>query len=244
MVVVAIIAILASLLLPSLISARDRAYLSTCASNLKQIGVGMAQYTGDSVCMPPGVASTPYAAARGVNNTWAYGLSSIMTYPSSANNQFGLGFLLPYIYSGYGGGATCYTDSRMPRPSVFLCPAAVRTGAYSTWGKRWGLGNAWGGGTYTYVDPYYGAFNPARDGRAETWRRINYPVAIGHSVLDNFNGSLSYGAHGQDPAVKGFLSSEKFNVSWIDGHVTTKRPARSIIGSGYEDVLTFFRLLK
>ena len=47
LVVVAIIAILAALLLPALIAARERARRSVCTSNLNQIGIGLEQYLGE-----------------------------------------------------------------------------------------------------------------------------------------------------------------------------------------------------
>jgi prepilin-type N-terminal cleavage/methylation domain-containing protein/prepilin-type processing-associated H-X9-DG protein len=47
LVVIAIIAILAAILFPVFSSAREKARQSTCASNLKQLGIAMAMYTQD-----------------------------------------------------------------------------------------------------------------------------------------------------------------------------------------------------
>lgn len=47
LVVIAIIAILASILFPVFARARENARRTSCVSNLKQLGLGMMQYTQD-----------------------------------------------------------------------------------------------------------------------------------------------------------------------------------------------------
>lgn len=61
LVVIAIIAILAAMLMPALSSARERAKLSTCASNKKQMGLALTMYAGDyRDYMPVLISMSPY----------------------------------------------------------------------------------------------------------------------------------------------------------------------------------------
>ena len=65
LVVIAIIAILASILFPVFARARENARRSSCQSNLKQIGLGLIQYSGDFDEMLPRSAFTSYYAQSG-----------------------------------------------------------------------------------------------------------------------------------------------------------------------------------
>ncbi len=68
LVVIAIIAILASMLLPALANARERGKSANCVGNLKQLGLGVIQYTTDQADQLPPVQSTTGTA--GVRPYW------------------------------------------------------------------------------------------------------------------------------------------------------------------------------
>ena len=77
LVVIAIIAILAAILFPVFVTAREKARQTSCASNLKQIGLAIQQYVQDyDECYPDvywsGSAWVPYGSASVAVMTFPY----------------------------------------------------------------------------------------------------------------------------------------------------------------------------
>ena len=79
LIVIAIIAILASLLLPSLNQVRAKAQSISCVNNCRQIGLGLSQYVQDSANVLP-----PYAHNSGMTPTWV----DYLMGPSSKSGRY------------------------------------------------------------------------------------------------------------------------------------------------------------
>lgn len=102
LVVIAIIAILAAILFPVFAKAREKARQITCASNLKQLGLGVLQYCQD------------YDELMPVSGGY-------IDYPDGKQYMPWSTFITPYIKNGAG------TSSVAQGGNVFKCPSNPST---------------------------------------------------------------------------------------------------------------------
>lgn len=216
LVVIAIIAILAAILFPVFARARENARRTSCASNLKQIGLGIMQYTQDyderyplwtemgNSCSATDDAGKPCRKfSIDPGNATAPGAPN-----DSATVSWGRGFKKSWMDFAYP-----YTKSTQ----VFVCPSTVARDQDPSYGYNIGIS----GGKFG---------NYFHDGV----RQVNIPVSMAQvvrpaeivMVLDQNN---VYAVYSSPRGVYSDLTStrrdtvirhlEGTNIAYADGHV-------------------------
>ncbi|MFO7947149.1 MAG: DUF1559 domain-containing protein [Armatimonadota bacterium] len=177
LVVIAIIAILAAILFPVFARAREKARQSACLSNVKQIMLGIMQYTQDYDEMMPTCWTgesdylTPYWYHKiepYVKNT------QIFTCPSESGTSVGYGYNYAYLGSTTGSPIAL---ARIETPSqmVVICDSyGSNFHVYPP--HSWGIhGGSYDDNNYGNVDPRHneGANVGWADGHAKWMKRTN-----------------------------------------------------------------------
>jgi len=110
LVVIAIIAILAAMLLPALAKSKERALRANCASNLRQIGLGVNLYATDSNEL------VPFVRWSSGNPSQSY-MPCLVT-PGTAN-----------VTLGYFGLGLLWRTKAVSNAKVFYCPSQKQSAA-------------------------------------------------------------------------------------------------------------------
>ena len=111
LVVIAIIAILAAILFPVFARARENARRASCQSNMKQLGLGIIQYTQDYDEKMPGQIDPNGAVFQGAPDAWAVGQEANWMqgiFPYVKSKQI---YLCPSISKPYAPAETINNDT-------------------------------------------------------------------------------------------------------------------------------------
>ncbi len=227
LVVIAIIAILAAILFPVFAKARERAKHSTCISNMKQIGLAMAQYLSDS--------EDKFPAWSPPNSR---GLLSAEDFHATVEGVQALGGPVDTEQpSGEYGIISLQLDRYIKSRDIWACPSdygSVAGPGITDWASNTKLPfKAWRklrskepiGASYGFRGT-----NLVNQGSPTIARPDQGHVAVaGHnsSLVKNPAGKIVFWDHrawhwvGKGASVNEYTQKGRINCLFFDGHVTT-----------------------
>jgi prepilin-type N-terminal cleavage/methylation domain-containing protein/prepilin-type processing-associated H-X9-DG protein len=162
LVVIAIIAILASILFPVFARARENARRSSCLSNLKQVGLGVMQYTQDYDEKLPAQPNSNIANMSVIPTNWIYA-----TQPYIKSWQV---FICPSAtdsgeYPPSGNSKTSYIGNGV----VFQRPSGLSLAAIDMVATTIGVQEFWQNVHYAFLRPCYGCVSTVDPNIYQAW---------------------------------------------------------------------------
>jgi prepilin-type N-terminal cleavage/methylation domain-containing protein/prepilin-type processing-associated H-X9-DG protein len=132
LVVIAIIAILAAILFPVFAQAREKARQTTCASNLKQMGLGLLQYSQDNDEVFPCAGANNASSGA---NYWIAGWQTIIMPYIKSNELF--------VCPSHQETLSEYAGSTAPGSQDYVCNSWTKDAAWDTGGQGDGAFAQW-----------------------------------------------------------------------------------------------------
>jgi len=205
LVVIAIIAILAAILFPVFARARENARRASCQSNLKQIALGIMQYTQDYDEKYPlqvtgfGGASASYANAvtQTDPNMPGYKFVTGTDSPNHGNYVSWMDSIFPYVKS----------------TQIFICPSGADLQTYGSYGYSSCLSGAYGP-NYKSGATYVPMSMAAVERPAEVMMLMDWDYLY-NSIANP--STAGYMRNNQTRRIYPHLDGG--NIAYVDGHV-------------------------
>ncbi len=168
LVSIAVIAVLISLLLPSLAKVNETARRVVCQSNVRQIGLGLVMYADDyKGFLPPSIYMP-------------LGASGMMPRGEGVRPQDMVAIRLPVLENpnGWDGLGMLYQHGYMSAPKVYYCPSHMGENHFSKYAPTWNETHG-----EIYANYHFRGIGPARPGTPALLTANLYKIDPAHSSL-------------------------------------------------------------
>lgn len=266
LVVIAIIAILAAILFPVFARARENARRSSCQNNLKQIGLGLIQYTQDYDESLPGEAFGSLGASDATNYKWMDAIypyvksSQIFDCPSgpaaakkyirnteltAASTQnygsYAINSAHRRVYDGYAGYGGIRPFRQPISDLIELSPtqpvAVRKLSTFETPATTiWVADNGEGIPSAVYTSGY-ATFTGFRCCGTDNQSPYYVPASMEANYSNAGVPTIAYGAFNNYNDVMAARHLETINVLYCDGHVKAMKP-ESLLPGGSDKFFT------